>query len=137
MVPGPSWRTDHIPWTRPTCLLSCAQSQIITSVLSHMIGVIDVSYVSISQLGVRQYVCCLEQSVISSLAHFDLQGYTTDETGVWINNYDGIPNKICAIGMWVPLGSLSNPTVYTWPQLARVTIQWSLKLGIGQFRCAL
>ena len=52
------------------------------------------------QIGVRQYVRCLEQSIIATLAHFDSRGYTTDDTGVWVTNCDGNPNKICAIGMF-------------------------------------
>ena len=51
-----------------------------------------------TQIGVRQYVRLLEQSVISTLAHFGCCGYTSDDTGVWVTSCNGNPNKICAIG---------------------------------------
>lgn len=46
-----------------------------------------------SQLGVRQYVRCLEETAILACAEFGIQAHTTEHTGVWVEGY-----KICAIG---------------------------------------
>ena len=105
---GTTRRSDNIPWTRPTRVLSCAKSQLIEG-MSKLHDSRDVHMtvtwytlfpiLSLIQIGVREYVRCLEQSVISTLSHFNRHGYTTDDTGVWVTDCDGNPNKICAIGM--------------------------------------
>ena len=46
-----------------------------------------------SQLGVRQYVHCLEETAILTCAEFGIQTHTTEHTGVWVEGC-----KICAIG---------------------------------------
>lgn len=46
----------------------------------------------------RDYVRCIEDSVISTLAKFDVRGFTTDSVGVWVDGGDGEESKICAIG---------------------------------------
>ena len=102
MYAGSSRWSDNFPWTGATGVLSCTQSQLIASTVSshdnHMLFTCYCAIYFHIQIGVRQYVRCLEQSIISTLAHFDRHGYTTDDTGVWVTNCDGNPNKICAIG---------------------------------------
>ncbi|KAI9599565.1 hypothetical protein BDF19DRAFT_429120 [Syncephalis fuscata] len=45
------------------------------------------------KLGVRNYVCYLEKTLIASCAHYGLAADASKETGVWIGN-----DKIAAIG---------------------------------------
>ncbi len=51
------------------------------------------------QLGVRDYVRCLENSVIRGLAEFGVNGFTTENVGVWVKGGEKEEKKICAIGM--------------------------------------
>ncbi|RKP06005.1 hypothetical protein THASP1DRAFT_32167 [Thamnocephalis sphaerospora] len=48
------------------------------------------------QLGVRDYVCRLERTIINACAHYQLSANTTDDTGVWIGD-----KKIAALGIQV------------------------------------
>ena len=41
----------------------------------------------------KQYVHCLEKSVIRTCAEFGVRAHTTEHTGVWVGD-----RKICAIG---------------------------------------
>lgn len=55
--------------------------------------------VDLKQYGipVRCYVSLLEKAIINTLAHYDLKGKTTNDTGVWMNDHE----KIAAIGIHV------------------------------------
>ena len=46
----------------------------------------------------RDYVKCIEDSVISTLAKFDVSAFTTKNVGVWVDRGDGEESKLCAIG---------------------------------------
>ena len=50
------------------------------------------------QVGVRAYVRCLENSVIAMLAEFGVEGFTTENVGVWVRDRKGEERKVCAIG---------------------------------------
>lgn len=41
---------------------------------------------------------CIEDSVISTLAKFNVRGFATENVGVWVNSGDEEESKICAIG---------------------------------------
>ena len=45
---------------------------------------------------------CLENSVIATLAEFGIEGFTTENVGVWVRDGTGKgeERKICAIGEW-------------------------------------
>jgi len=45
------------------------------------------------QLGVKEYVRCLEETAIRTCAEFGVQAHTTEHVGVWVGGH-----KICAIG---------------------------------------
>lgn len=45
-------------------------------------------------MGMRQYICGLQKTVIGTCADFGLVGKTTEHTGVWVND-----KKICAMGV--------------------------------------
>lgn len=62
-------------------------------VISHVIS--RVSF----QVGIRQYVHCLEEAVIKTCNHFNVVAATTQNVGVWVND-----EKICAIGVQVSRG---------------------------------
>ncbi|KAJ2997079.1 hypothetical protein HDV02_005893 [Globomyces sp. JEL0801] len=47
-------------------------------------------------LGVRDYVCRLEKSLIATCKEFGIKANTTDDTGVWIEN-----RKIAALGIHI------------------------------------
>lgn len=51
----------------------------------------------LTQLGVREYVCSLERSVILCLAELGVEGFTTDNVGVWVRE-GGEDRKVCALG---------------------------------------
>lgn len=60
--------------------------------------IIDLNYFNI---GIRQYIHALEETVIRTLAEYDIIGTRIDSsTGVWINTPTG-EKKICAIGVKV------------------------------------
>ena len=44
-------------------------------------------------MGMRNYVCGLEKSVIGTCKHYGITACTTSDTGVWVND-----KKICAVG---------------------------------------
>ncbi|KAI8899672.1 hypothetical protein BC833DRAFT_584782 [Globomyces pollinis-pini] len=48
------------------------------------------------KLGVRDYVCRLEKSLIATCKEFGIKANTTDDTGVWIEN-----RKIAALGIHI------------------------------------
>lgn len=50
------------------------------------------------QVGVRQYVKCLELAAIGTLDQFGVRGYTTEHTGVWSLHPRKGECKICSIG---------------------------------------
>tara|TARA_R110002049_G_scaffold154302_6_gene318781 strand:- start:7447 stop:8124 length:678 start_codon:yes stop_codon:yes gene_type:complete len=57
------------------------------------------------ELGVRQYVELLEDTVMDCLVHYGLKGERiADASGVWIDAQSSFPRKICAVGIKVSLG---------------------------------
>lgn len=56
-------------------------------------------------LGVRQYVELLEDTVMDCLEHFGLKGERiSDASGIWIDAQSDFPRKICAVGIKVSMG---------------------------------
>lgn len=52
------------------------------------------------KLGIRDYIARLEDVIIATLAHFDIQGERLDgATGVWLETSTPQARKICAIGV--------------------------------------
>jgi lipoyl(octanoyl) transferase len=49
---------------------------------------------------IRAYICNLQKWLINTLKHFDVEAYTRDEVGVWVD-INGKPHKIAAIGVRV------------------------------------
>ena len=49
-------------------------------------------------LSIRQFVHSLQDIIIKSLKHFEIEGFPTDDIGVWVNTNSGI-KKISAIGL--------------------------------------
>jgi lipoyl(octanoyl) transferase len=49
---------------------------------------------------IRKYICDLQNWLINTLAHLDVEAYSRDEVGVWVD-IDGKPHKIAAIGVRV------------------------------------
>ncbi len=51
-------------------------------------------------LGVKQYVFSLEQVIIKTLELYKIKGFRLEKaTGVWVNNLENQPEKVCAIGI--------------------------------------
>lgn len=61
-------------------------------------GVCNEPIAPTAQLGVRDYVRRLEGSVITALGQFGVQGFTTENVGVWVRAHDNHEKKICALG---------------------------------------
>jgi len=56
-------------------------------------------------IGVKEYVFRLEQSLIDLLAHYGIACYRIDkQIGLWVDQDNGIPKKIAAIGIKVSQG---------------------------------
>jgi lipoyl(octanoyl) transferase len=56
-------------------------------------------------IGVRQYVYLLEQSIINTLLEYGIACYRIDgQIGLWVNQEIGAPKKIAAIGIKVSQG---------------------------------
>lgn len=49
---------------------------------------------------IRAYICDLQKWLINTLKYFDVEAYTRDEVGVWVD-INGHPHKIAAIGVRV------------------------------------
>jgi len=49
----------------------------------------------------RKYIENLQQWIINTLDHFDIEAFTTDDVGVWVKNDNGSIKKIAAIGIRV------------------------------------
>ncbi|RKP33320.1 hypothetical protein BJ085DRAFT_6404, partial [Dimargaris cristalligena] len=47
-------------------------------------------------LGVRDYVCAIEKTIIGACSQFGVKAHSSEDTGVWVGN-----NKIAAIGIHV------------------------------------
>lgn len=92
---------DHIPWSRATCLLSSAQleeAQGTASYTQQCVRPCDTTIGTQIQVGVREYVKCLEKSVIGCLGRFGVEGFTTENTGVWVQHPLKGESKIGSIG---------------------------------------
>ena len=48
------------------------------------------------QIGVRRYISNLEQAVINTCNHYEIEAHRTEHTGVWLGD-----NKLCAIGIYM------------------------------------
>lgn len=44
-------------------------------------------------MGIRQYICSLEQTIINAVSHLGVEAQRCEHTGVWVGE-----NKLCAIG---------------------------------------
>ena len=53
-----------------------------------------------AQVGVRDYVKSLERAVIGTLEGVGVKGFTTANTGVWVDHPLRGESKICSIGLW-------------------------------------
>jgi len=70
--------------------------------------------VDLNRVGLRihEYMRTLEDAVIRTLGRFDIEGQRDpDATGVWVVNRDGVPAKICAMGVrvrrWISMHGLA------------------------------
>lgn len=64
------------------------------------------------KLRIHEYMRTLESAVIATLGRFDIEAYRDeDATGVWVTGSDGVPAKICAMGVrvrrWVSMHGLA------------------------------
>ena len=51
------------------------------------------------QVGVKEYVRCLEVAVMETFSSLSIPSFTTCNTGVWVNHPLKGESKICAIGV--------------------------------------
>ena len=92
---------DYFPWPRAAYVLPCSQLEKTTGKLSLSLSLIEISLSNVSlQIGVRDYVKGLEKVVIKTLKEVGVEGFTTANTGVWVNHPLKGESKICSIGQY-------------------------------------
>lgn len=94
---GKERRSDYLPWPRaigllPNPQLEAAESKELGYQVKHD------SHCTILQVGIKDYVRCLEAAIIATLSEYGIEGYTTENTGVWVNHPSKGESKLCSIG---------------------------------------